>query len=41
MALEGALLPFLNDHSISEYIRLQTDNRDAAARGGTKLDVEF
>lgn len=32
MALEGAL-PFFKDHSISEYIRLLTDIRDAAARG--------
>ena len=32
MGLEGAI-PFLNDHGISEYIRLLTDIRDAAARG--------
>jgi Lipase (class 3) len=32
MALEGAI-PFLNDHSISEYIRLLKDIRDAGTRG--------
>jgi pimeloyl-ACP methyl ester carboxylesterase len=32
MALEGAI-PFLGDHSISEYIRLLKDIRDAATRG--------
>jgi pimeloyl-ACP methyl ester carboxylesterase len=32
MALEGAI-PFLEDHRITEYIRLLTDIRDAAARG--------